>query len=160
MESPKKVYLAGPDVFRLYAVEHLEGLKNALKLIGYHGLAPLDNKVDLSDPLASLIIYKENINLIRACDYVVANISPFRSPSIDPGTAYEIGFADALGKKVILYTDSLTEYKSRVIPDEYLIEDFGLIDNLMIVHDESQLGSKSHFGSFAEVLKYLSTLSH
>jgi nucleoside 2-deoxyribosyltransferase len=53
-----KIYLAGPDVFLLDAVEI--GLRK-VEICAHHGLTglyPLDNKVDLADHTASLAIFK------------------------------------------------------------------------------------------------------
>ena len=37
---------------------------------------------------------------IRSCDALIANLTPFRGPSADPGTVYELGFMRALGRPV------------------------------------------------------------
>jgi nucleoside 2-deoxyribosyltransferase len=154
----KKVYLAGPDVFRIDFPEYILTLKNLLRKKGFEPLAPLDNPVDLNDPEASLIIYKGCVDAISQSDYVIANITPFRGISVDPGTAYEIGFADALGKTVILYTKDPSVYKTRVQPDGLIVEDFNLVDNLMIVHNNSTYGSKYLAKSFEDAVNHLSTL--
>jgi nucleoside 2-deoxyribosyltransferase len=44
----------------------------------------------------------------------------------------EIGFGRALDLHVVGYTDSKTEYKTRVQDDGLLIENFGMVDNLMV----------------------------
>lgn len=145
-----KVYLAGPDVYRPDAKEHFNKMKATLALAGHEGLAPLDNEVDLNHALASSKIYQANIQMIKRADVVLANISPFRGPSLDPGTAFEIGYAVALGKPVIVYTDNFSQYKSRVPTDGYLVEDFSLIDNLMIVH-----GSQLCASTFEEAIELM-----
>ena len=77
---------------------------------------------------------------------------------MDPGTAYEIGFADALGKTVIIYTKDPSVYKTRVQPDGLIVEDFNLVDNLMIVHNNSSYGSKYLAKSFEDAVNHLATL--
>ncbi len=130
-----KIYLAGPDVFRSDAVEHGRILKNIAREYGLEGMYPFDNEVN---PPNADNIFQANFDMIKRCDAVIANISPFRGPGMDAGTAWEIGAAVALGKKVYLYSNNLSDYKSRVessgIKDtEYpSIEDFGLAENLMI----------------------------
>jgi nucleoside 2-deoxyribosyltransferase len=82
---------------------------------------------------------------------LIANLTPFRGPSGDVGTAYELGFARALGRPVFAYTnvaDSFFERTRRMLgkqvrprgPDAF--EDgFGMLlenyddcrDNLMLV---------------------------
>ncbi len=87
--------------------------------------------------------------MIRSCDALVANMTPFRGPSMDPGTAYEMGAAAALGKLVVGYTLDARSYVERVsaaMPVErtadgilrdahaMAVEEFGmsLVDNLMM----------------------------
>ena len=139
----KKVYLAGPDVFRVNAIEHGNYLKELLLANGFIGLYPMDNEVDFNnDQSPHNTIFTGNINMIYECDYVLANIDPFRGPSVDPGTAFEIGFASALSKEIVLYYGSHIpelDYETRSLncvnnmslyPN---IERFGLQDNLMIM---------------------------
>jgi nucleoside 2-deoxyribosyltransferase len=92
----KKVYLAGPDVFRPDAKEHGERLKKLCAENRLEGLYPLDNEIPESDDsraATALAIYKANIELLKQADGVVANMMPFRGPSMDIGTGFETGFA-------------------------------------------------------------------
>jgi nucleoside 2-deoxyribosyltransferase len=63
---------------------------------------------------------------------------------MDPGTAWEIGYAVARGLPVFAYSHDLRAYAERVgqtgqgprgpvDADGLLVEDFGLVENLMIV---------------------------
>ena len=145
-----KIYLAGPDVFRFNAKAHGENLKLLCKEHGHEGLFPLDNEVDLEDPTVSQKIFQGNWELIKECDMVLANIEPFRGPGADPGTAWEMGAAFALDKKVVAYTDTLENYEDRVMAISgtfSVIEKFGLQDNLMLIHS-----SDGVFSSFEEAL--------
>ncbi len=130
-----RVYLAGPDVFYPDAKERGECLKALCCEMGLEGVYPLDSELELEklDPLRQgYAIYKANIQLIRSCRAVMANMNPFRGPSMDVGTAFEMGFGSALGLIVVGYMDDKTLYKSRVSPDGLHIEDFGMVDNLML----------------------------
>jgi nucleoside 2-deoxyribosyltransferase len=51
---------------------------------------------------------------------------------MDVGTGFEMGYSRALNMIVVGYTNSKTEYKTRVQEDGLLIENFGMVDNLMV----------------------------
>jgi len=113
---PKRVYLAGPEVFLLNATEVGEQKKQLCKKYGFEGVFPLDKEVDIeskSPREIGLCISRVNEALIKTCDIVVANLTPFRGPSADVGTAYEIGFAHALGKKIFAYTNVAAPFTER-----------------------------------------------
>jgi nucleoside 2-deoxyribosyltransferase len=68
-------------------------------------------------------------------------VTPFRGPSADVGTVYEVGFMRALGRPVFGYATTEEPYASRVASfassvrsdgDGMRIEPFGLFDNLML----------------------------
>jgi nucleoside 2-deoxyribosyltransferase len=75
---------------------------------------------------------------------VVANLNPFRGFEPDSGTAFELGYALALGKKLWAYVASAEPLLERIRQIEALsadatrdrqgmeIEDFGLPANLML----------------------------
>ena len=128
------VYLAGPDVFRPDPVGHGAALKACCAAHGLVGVYPLDQALPpgLSGPAMGAAIYRGNVAFIRDCDAVLANLTPFRGPSADAGTVFEVGYAAALGKPVVGYTTDPRVYGERVTPDGWEIEDFGLADNLMI----------------------------
>jgi len=141
-----KAYLAGPDIF-LRDAKAVAARKKALcAASGIDGVFPLDNGV--SNPVSrlaeGLAIGRANEAMITQCDMVLANMTPFRSPSLDPGTAFEIGFACARGKKIHGYSGSSEPFAMRTRrllaqsdtdPYDRLgleIEDFGMTDNLMV----------------------------
>ena len=142
-----KLYLAGPDVFLPDVEQKSSDLKRLCREHGFHPLFPLDNRIPefKHDHGTAARIYQANITMIRAADAILANISPFRGVSADPGTIYEIGFGEALGKAVAIYTYDQTTYLERCrnqitltdtagrIRDESRleVENFGLVDNLM-----------------------------
>lgn len=137
----KKAYLAGPDVFRQDAQAHGDLLKAICQLKKVIGLFPLDNEIKSApgDDVAKQIC-DANIQMIKECDFVLANVDRFRGPSLDVGTAFEIGYAVALGKPVYAYRRQKSDYKTAVDifnidapPNHYpIIEQFGKFDNLMI----------------------------
>lgn len=151
-----KIYLAGPDVFKPNAIKIGEDLKSLLSLHGLIGVFPFDNEVKTFDSKVDTAksIYNANINSIRDCNGVLANLEPFRGPSTDVGTAFEIGYAVSLGLPVVgylgnrssldrqesnekFYFGDYSEYKNRVINklphDGMSVEDWDLYDNLMIM---------------------------
>ena len=91
MAKPKRIYLAGPEVF-FPATEH---------------------------------------------QAIVANLTPFRGTSADPGTVYEVGYMIGQGKPAFGFTLDSRRYRERTGStglDElgHNIEDFEMSDNLMI----------------------------
>jgi nucleoside 2-deoxyribosyltransferase len=141
-----KAYLAGPDVFLPNAIDVGRRKIALCRKLGITAYYPLDNEPpSASTPRnQAFAIAMLNEDLIRKADVVLANLTPFRSPSVDPGTAYEIGFARALGKRVFGYTSAGGTLRERTayfmgMSDQsdtdkngHAIENFGLIDNLMI----------------------------
>ena len=112
-DAPPLLYLAGPDVF----VPEPHACGAALKALcteaGAIGLFPIDSEIDDAAHRPDAI-REANMAMIRRCDAVVANMTPFRGPSMDPGTAYEMGAAAALGKLVVGYTTDPRPYAERV----------------------------------------------
>lgn len=139
----KKIYLAGPDVFLPNAIEEGERLKALCQDYGYEGLFPMDNVISGQTPQEiALKIQEANKQMIHACDIVIANLSPFRGPEPDSGTVWEVGYAQAFGKKVLGYSTDLRTLKEKtqalldlgesdVDRAGMVIEDFGMSHNLM-----------------------------
>jgi nucleoside 2-deoxyribosyltransferase len=143
-----RVYLAGPEVF-LPDAKEVGARKVALCTShGLVGVFPLDNELDLSGQAAEQragAIARGNENLMREADALIANLTPFRGPSMDCGTAFEVGFMQALGRPVFGYTTSAADYRARVGAfrrgtagwndgdrADTMVEDFGLAENLMV----------------------------
>ncbi|HRN89473.1 nucleoside 2-deoxyribosyltransferase [Hyphomicrobium sp.] len=149
-DAPRpRVYLAGPEVFFPNAREQGEIKKRLCAERGFEGVYPLDNEISGADVLSpealARAISHGNERLMRSCDLVIANCTPFRGVSMDTGTAFEIGFMRALGRPVFGYSNVTVDYAARVraTPSEAHavwclesrgadIEDFGLSENLMI----------------------------
>ena len=147
-----RIYLAGPDVFLPDPQARAAELKALCAAHGLTGVSPLD-PVDAEPPdWAALTeaarIARRNEAHIRGCDALVANLTPFRGPSADAGTIFELGFMRALGRPVFAWTNSARNFTTRTRDflgpqarpgpagwrdaENMLIEDFGLADNLML----------------------------
>jgi len=154
MASPPRVYLAGPDVFLPDPLARAAAQKQICAQFGLAGVSPLDPLTHEPAAWAALPephrIARRNEAHIRACQAILANITPFRGPAADSGTVYEIGFGRALGLPVFGYTYTPGPYAARVPAqagimrdaDGLAIEDFGLADNLMIVCGIEQSGGR------------------
>jgi nucleoside 2-deoxyribosyltransferase len=138
-----KIYLAGPDVFLPDAVGIGHKKAAICARYGVSGLYPLDNAVDLSAADASLAIFKGNEGMMEAADAIIANLTPFRGPSADAGTVYELGYMAGRGKLCLAYSNDPASYRERVArlylydvkassdgrlidPEGLTVEDFGL----------------------------------
>lgn len=142
----KTIYLAGFDVFCADSLVHGAWLKGQCRHYGFEGLYPLDNQAPahLSGRALAQWIYEANVALIRQADAVMANLNAFRGAEPDSGTAFEVGYATALGKPVWAYVDEAESLVQRlavaqhddpprhVDGEGYTVEDFGLNLNLML----------------------------
>nr|WP_067293172.1 nucleoside 2-deoxyribosyltransferase [Marinobacterium profundum] len=141
--SVLKVYIAGPDVFWPNALEAGAAKVELCTRYGFEGLFPLDSALQLEGLApreAGMAIYRANINLMQKADLLVANMTPFRGPSLDAGTAFELGFMTGLGKPVWgysldgrLYADRVATDNSAADTDGMTIERFDMADNLMLI---------------------------
>ena len=135
------IYLAGPEVF--LPEPYCEELAHAKKLICDQydciGLFPTDTlpadifSDNYSNKEQSRLIRQACIDAMHKADAIIANITPFRGPSADAGTVFEVGYMSGLGKPVYTYSNSPEIYKEKVGQDKLnmVIEDFGMVDNLM-----------------------------
>lgn len=151
-----KIYLAGPDVFLPDALDIGKRKLDVCRRHGVTGLYPLDNAIDPAARDASLQIFRGNEAMMDAADAIIANITPFRGPGADAGTVYELGYMAGRGKLCLAYSNEPSTYAERVphvtkvtstldgrlIDDDGLtVEDFGLPDNLMMIHALEAHGS-------------------
>ena len=149
-----RVYLAGPEVFLANAREIGAQKRAICARHGLVGVFPGDHE-DGCDPALppaerGLSISRAMERILRGCDAMIVNLTPFRGPSADVGSTYEMGFMRALGRPIFAYSnddrsflDRVTAYCAghvRVRPtgeredlDGMAIEPFGLHDNLMLV---------------------------
>ena len=148
-----KVYLAGPDVFLRNAHDVGRDKMALCRKYGFEGLFPLDQELEINGTAAA--IFRANRELMRQADAGLFNLTPFRGPSADAGTIFELGFMFAGGKPVYGYTSVPAPYAERVDAlygplieeagdlrdvDGYGVEGFGLNDNLMIVRAIEEAG--------------------
>ena len=145
-----KLYLAGPEVFLRDAIDIGRRKKGFCAEYGFEGLFPFDNQTHpeaCEEPIDRLI-YRANVAMIRDADAGIFNLTPFRGPSADIGTVFELGLLAGLGKPTFAYTNDGIDLLERMkrsrnaVFDEaaaqwfdrgdMLIEDFGNVDNLMI----------------------------
>jgi nucleoside 2-deoxyribosyltransferase len=152
---PKKIYLAGPEVFLRNPMEQAEKKRAICARYGFEGAFPMDTKLTLSippGPKDGLIVSRADEAMMDDCDLIVANMTPFRGPSMDVGTAFEMGYMRAQGKPVFGYSNVVAKYRERVTdffggkvalrpgdkrvledPDGNMLESFEMEDNLMMV---------------------------
>jgi nucleoside 2-deoxyribosyltransferase len=136
------LYTAGPDVFLDQAAALARRKVAICARYGIAGRTPLDTGVDLAAPDAAARIYANNRATMLACDAVIANLTPFRGPSADDGTAFELGFFDALRRPAFAYSNAAAPLAERThvflarVPDAVplAVEAFGLPANLMLPH--------------------------
>jgi nucleoside 2-deoxyribosyltransferase len=144
-----KIYLAGPDVFLPDALAIGKRKREICERHGVTGLYPLDNAVDLAAGDVSLQIFRGLEAMMDAAGAIIANLTPFRGPGADPGTVYELGYMAGRGKLCLGYCNDPQIYAERaarfttvtrasdkrlVDADGLTVEDFGLPDNLMMIH--------------------------
>ncbi|MBB6255270.1 nucleoside 2-deoxyribosyltransferase [Nitrospirillum iridis] len=175
-----RAYLAGPEVFLPDPTAAAETLRALCAEHGIVGVFPLDGAVK---PVAgeapaahAARIRAANLDLIRGVDLVLANASPFRGPSVDDGTAYEMGFATALGRPVFAYTETPASLLDRTRahfplrrdddgdwrdPEDRMVEDFGLGANLMLVDPAlARWGDPGTTGLYQSVRLALAAAAH
>ena len=175
MSRTFSIYCAGGDVFlpeseREAVFDNMRALAQQLSddNIQFRLLIPIDNEIELlpdtdaaNKHRNALCIRLANEAMIARCDALIANLSPFRGNEPDCGTAYECGFARALGKPVLNYTDNCSEQTARYRDFDFgananderyaytEIEDFALPFNLMMYGDDYPV-----FTDFESALRY------
>lgn len=136
-----RIYLAGPTVFQADADEAGAALVALCAQHGCEGLYPLDFALD--GPMSSQTIQSACLRELKTAQGVVADLSPFRGPHADDGTAFELGFAHALGLPIWAYTTDPRPLIERIpgaraatghVRDDrgLLIENFGRAHNAML----------------------------
>lgn len=167
-EGPRpvyEIYLAGPEVFLPEPVQAGEEKKSRIEQLveendwpfDLKGLYPLDNEIaDFAPDFDTGIrIFQANIDLMDQADFIVANMVRFRGPSMDVGTAFEMGYVFGLDKPIFAYYEAEPFYGEPEAPGLYAervaqhyplsatdpgfdihgqsIENFNMPDNLMMV---------------------------
>jgi nucleoside 2-deoxyribosyltransferase len=149
----KRVYLAGPEVFLANAPDIGVRKRAICERHGLVGVFPGDEE-DPCDPALppaeqGLAISRAMERVMRVCDAMIVNLTPFRGPSADVGSAYEMGFMRALGRPIFAYSNDGRSFLDRIASfcgggvrtrstgghedaDGMAIEPFALHDNLML----------------------------
>ena len=104
-----KIYLAGPDIFRPDVETWAASCRELCRRYGFEPLLPIDHGETVPER-----IFQANLDMIRKAQIVAANLDPFRGAEPDSGTAFELGYALALGKKVCGYVTRLDTAARRV----------------------------------------------
>jgi nucleoside 2-deoxyribosyltransferase len=113
-----RVYLAGPDVFVPDAQARGAALRAVCARHGLAGVFPLDELEGGDDPAWATLteahrIARRNEAHIASCQALVANLTPFRGPSADAGTVFELGYMRALGRPVFGWSNSALPFAAR-----------------------------------------------
>jgi nucleoside 2-deoxyribosyltransferase len=165
----EKLYLAGPDVFLPNAVEHAEVQRNLCLKYGFIPIHPMDNNIGdiFNEYRIAMKIQRADCQQVRECDIVVANCNPFRGACMDDGTAYELGYGNALGKKSYGYLGDCRALNRRIISMFPCVEkdgkildkdgfeltcDFGTKINLMMECGMVHSGGRLVIGDFEDCL--------
>lgn len=140
-----RIYLAGPEVFLADAA----GLAAAKRAIcaehGLQGVFPGDDGAGTDWRR----LYAALEAQLSGCAALIANCTPFRGPSADPGTAFEMGFMRALGRPVLAYANTTRGFGARSLAaigpaarrradgswedgEGMAVEEFDLPENLML----------------------------
>jgi nucleoside 2-deoxyribosyltransferase len=150
-----RVYLAGPDIFVPDATSLVASKKAICEQYDLIGISPLDPWPDEPASWGALPEWRRialrNEAQIRSADLMIANLTPFRGPSADVGTVYEVAMMRTLGRPVFGYATTAVGFTRRTTSfagerggvmaaadgslrdgEGLLIEQFGLFDNLMI----------------------------
>jgi len=119
---------------------------------GFTPVAPGDLEVPAAATARArgLAISAVNERLMMSADMIIANLTPYRGISADVGTVYELGFMCARGCPAYAFTNVTDGHFERVKDyyhgdvrqeghagayrgaDGLLIENYGLVDNLML----------------------------
>ena len=124
-----RIYLAGPMVFYPDPETTFCRMKAICRLHGLLGVSPLDNQIGLEgkSPDRALLeqIVRADMELMDTLDGGLFCLDGFRrSPEMDPGTAFEIGYMRALKKPLAGWTSDPRDYPAKV--RDHFQDTFGL----------------------------------
>jgi nucleoside 2-deoxyribosyltransferase len=143
-----RVYLAGPEVFARDFDAMFRYRERYCESKGLTAVIPFDNRLDNAEG-----IYRNNLRCMDSADAIVANITPFRGPHADLGTAFEIGYGTARKLPIWAFSSDPRKLFERIPSpkgdgrdqDDMMIEPFGLGENLMIACALYDLQAHSSF---------------
>lgn len=148
----RKIYLGGPEVFLPDANDIVTQKAAICAAYGFEAQVPQDTHgiswKDMTPVQISRAIYQANVDVMKSCDCGLFDLTPYRGPSADVGTAFEVGLMTGIGKQVFAYTNVVGDLIDRfglkqkapnvndmiAYTDErnWRIENFGNADNLML----------------------------
>ena len=111
------VYLAGPGVFLPNPRAYGEAKKRLCEEFGFEGLFPMDVELQLEGlrpDEQGMRISQGNEDLMRKCDFAIADLTPYRGISADVGTCYEVGFLRGLPRPVFAYSNDSRKFFARL----------------------------------------------
>lgn len=166
----RRIYLAGPDVFHREA-QRLGASKTALCADrGFRGLYPGDASLPPAALDRSRAIYAACLAMMAEADCGIFNLTPFRGPSADVGTVFELGVMIAHGKPCFAYTNAADDLLGRLHqspgltfdeatqfwrdPLGMMAEDFGNADNLMLDKALATQGRRIHRRAVPEAERF------
>ena len=115
--SDPRIYIAGPDIYHPQSLEIAETKKNICERYGLEGVVATDFLAGVQfvgKAADAAPLFRERLKIIQGCDALIADMTPFRGPSMDPATAFEMGAMVGLGKPVAGYTLDPTPYADRM----------------------------------------------
>ncbi|MCO6415553.1 nucleoside 2-deoxyribosyltransferase [Siccirubricoccus sp. KC 17139] len=145
-----RIYLAGPEVFLADSAAIAAAKQDICAAHGLLGVFPTDTPTPAADNAPEWVRLYQGLEAeMRGCDAIIANLTPFRGPSADPGTVFELGFMRGLGRPAFGYTNMAARFGARTMAalgpaarrrgasgwedaEGMLIEAFDLHDNLML----------------------------
>lgn len=146
-----KIYVAGPEVFLPNARETMDRKAELCRAYGFQAICPGDLEIppQPTKKAFGLAISTVDEDMMNRSDGIIANLTPFRGISADVGTCFELGYMCAQGKLVAAYTNVVESHFERTLqyydgqitedvkgyrrgPDGLSLEDFSMIDNLMM----------------------------
>ena len=120
----EKIYLASP-LFTEYERKKVQSVASLLRASGFEVYVPMEHQIEdaWSYPNATWgrMVFEEDVKAIRECDQVVCIYYGLYS---DSGTAWECGFAYALGIPVNLIDESNDEVSLMMVNGSINASDF------------------------------------
>ena len=110
------VYLVGPDVFLRESAEVGRAKQAICARHGLEGRYPGDGPDVSGLPLGeqARALFEACVEMMDSCVAGLVNLTPFRGPSADVGTAFEMGYLFGRSCPVFGYTSEVGDYTHRV----------------------------------------------
>lgn len=131
-----KVYLAGP-FFNESERNSIEKAKEILLKKGLSLFVPMEHKIEdaysLPNDVWSRLVFEMDRDAIYDCEVVVCIYSGLYG---DTGTAWEVGFAKALGKKIVVVHTEYNDFASLMINNsaDYNLQGIDSLDKFDFEH--------------------------